>query len=302
MRLIEIRKLATLNNKTNKTLKKTITLVMLAIIGLSVKAQTSVYHPFPDSNATWDYVWFDMNLIYNKYAYFINGDTVINLETYNKIYTSYNNTITYTGGLRESNKKIYYTQHNWGHEYMLYDFNINIVDTLKVLCDADTFRTRVIVTSIDSVLLPDMTYRKRFNFDAAPPWIEGMGSTWNLFQPGGMCCTCIWTWQLVCLTKTDTTLYSNTQYISCFTIDSENDLKINSGQIKVYPNPAIDYVTIESPLKSTILFSNIQGQLIKSLTTNGNKISVDVSALLSGVYVVEVKTEKGIEVKKFIKE
>ena len=37
-------------------------------------------------------------------------------------------------------------------------------------------------------------------------------------------------------------------------------------------------------------------------TPSGNKTNVDVSALPCGVYVVEVKTEKGVEVKKFVKE
>ena len=72
--------------------------------------------------------------------------------------------------------------------------------------------------------------------------------------------------------------------------------------MSIYPNPAIDNLIIEAPQKSTIEILDIQVQLIKSLITRGNKTSIDVSALPSGVYIVEVKTENGIAVKKFVKE
>jgi len=72
--------------------------------------------------------------------------------------------------------------------------------------------------------------------------------------------------------------------------------------INVYPNPATDNITIESPQQAVIEISNIQGQLIKTLAANSNKTSVDVSAFPSGMYFVKVKTEKGVAVKKFVKE
>lgn len=72
--------------------------------------------------------------------------------------------------------------------------------------------------------------------------------------------------------------------------------------ISVYPNPVVDNLTIEIPQSAIIEITNIQGQLIKTFTTIGNKTNVDVLALPSGVYIVEVRTEKGVEVKKFIKE
>ena len=80
---------------------------------------------------------------------------------------------------------------------------------------------------------------------------------------------------------------------------NENELL---NQIKTYPNPVINYLTIETPPQSTIKISSIQGQLIKTLATSGSKINVDVSSLPCGVYLVEVRTEKGVAVKKFIKE
>lgn len=76
----------------------------------------------------------------------------------------------------------------------------------------------------------------------------------------------------------------------------------NDNSFYIFPNPAINNITLAVKQKATIEISNIEGQLLKTLSTSGNKINIDVSALPCGVYVVEVKTEKGVAVKKFIKE
>ncbi|MFA4852153.1 MAG: choice-of-anchor tandem repeat GloVer-containing protein [Bacteroidales bacterium] len=70
----------------------------------------------------------------------------------------------------------------------------------------------------------------------------------------------------------------------------------------IYPNPATDNLTIECPQQTVIEILNIQGQLIKILTANGNKTSVDVSAFPNGVYIVKVEMENGIMVMKFVRE
>ena len=81
---------------------------------------------------------------------------------------------------------------------------------------------------------------------------------------------------------------------------------INENSIEnifvMYPNPATDNLTIECWQRSIIEISNIEGQLIKTLTASGTKTNINVSALPCGVYVVQVKTAKGVAVKKFIKE
>ena len=80
-----------------------------------------------------------------------------------------------------------------------------------------------------------------------------------------------------------------------------NELPAQGGNIKVYPNPVINNLTIEAPGKATINILNTQGQLIETLLINGIICNIDVSNLPKGVYMMELKTEKGIEVKKFIK-
>jgi len=83
---------------------------------------------------------------------------------------------------------------------------------------------------------------------------------------------------------------------------TEKTINNNESNVMIYPNPAINNIIIESQQPAVIEISNIQWQLIKTHTASSNKISVDISGFARGVYFIKVKTEKGIAVKKFVKE
>jgi aminopeptidase N len=76
----------------------------------------------------------------------------------------------------------------------------------------------------------------------------------------------------------------------------------NAMNISVFPNPTTNNLIIEAPQQAIIEITNIQGQLLQTYTATSNKTNIDVSAFPGGVYIVEVKTGKGIEVRKFVKE
>lgn len=90
---------------------------------------------------------------------------------------------------------------------------------------------------------------------------------------------------------------------SCYNINTVGIVKsISISTIYIYPNPAANNITIESPQQAVIEITNIQGQLIKNIVASSNKINVDVSTFPSGMYFVKVKTEKGVAVQTFVKE
>lgn len=76
----------------------------------------------------------------------------------------------------------------------------------------------------------------------------------------------------------------------------------NSLNITVFPNPAKDKLTIECTPKSEIEILNADGQILKRLTATDFNTTTDVSNLSGGMYIIKVKTEEGITVKKFIKQ
>ncbi|MCX6258132.1 MAG: T9SS type A sorting domain-containing protein [Bacteroidia bacterium] len=76
----------------------------------------------------------------------------------------------------------------------------------------------------------------------------------------------------------------------------------NLLDISVYPNPAKENIEIKAPSQVVIRIFNIQGQMIKAIHNDIIKISVNVSDLPGGVYIIKVLTDKGVAVRKFIKE
>jgi hypothetical protein len=82
---------------------------------------------------------------------------------------------------------------------------------------------------------------------------------------------------------------------------------LSTDKIKIYPNPAKDNLIIElngnqDLRKHTISIYNIEGQLIKQLTTKQTKTEIDIQEFSVGVYVVKVNSDKGSFVSRFVKE
>jgi uncharacterized protein (TIGR02145 family) len=82
--------------------------------------------------------------------------------------------------------------------------------------------------------------------------------------------------------------------------------KINENSIDndfhIFPNPVINSLSIQTTQKSSIEISNIQGQIIKTTQSDNLGITIDVSILSSGIYLLKSTSSKGIVIKKFIKE
>jgi hypothetical protein len=81
-----------------------------------------------------------------------------------------------------------------------------------------------------------------------------------------------------------------------------NELTSQNENVVTYPNPVANSLTIVASQKATINIINTKGQLVETALINSYITNIDVSNLPSGLYLMDVKTEKGIEAKKFIKE
>jgi hypothetical protein len=161
---------------------KKIILFVTLLISFNAKSQTSVYHPFPDSAANWNIVshrpcglGFDM-WEYN-YSIVISGDTLINGNTYHKLdipvqviethgACNSNGTLVspgyYAGCIRQdtSIKKVFFVPPSDSVEWLLYDFNMAVGDSVKGYTGTFAFPVEV-VQNIDSVLVGN-SYRKRW--------------------------------------------------------------------------------------------------------------------------------------------
>ena len=156
-------------------MKRIIQIIILIFVTDSF-AQTNVYHPFPDSNATWNVAYRFLPCSVDpsaRYTYYFGNDTLINALTYHSIYEYgivYPNACTaggplgYKGAIRQDTtlRKVFVILAGDLNEKILYDFNLNnIGDTVIMSCPVLSFCLPIIVIYIDSIEI-DGQYRKRF--------------------------------------------------------------------------------------------------------------------------------------------
>lgn len=86
----------------------------------------------------------------------------------------------------------------------------------------------------------------------------------------------------------------------------ENNLSLvenNLNQFITYPNPANNILNIQGKtvFESVTVF-DINGRLLKTITSKNKKVTLDVSSLSQGLYFLEIKSRKSKQTLKFIKE
>jgi len=72
--------------------------------------------------------------------------------------------------------------------------------------------------------------------------------------------------------------------------------------VKTYPNPASDFVKIQSKntIKSIQLF-DIQGRVLQTTIENKKETTIDLSKQSNGIYFLKISTEKGSKIERIIK-
>jgi len=75
------------------------------------------------------------------------------------------------------------------------------------------------------------------------------------------------------------------------------------NRVEIYPNPSSKDININSQyIINSIEILNSLGQRVYREKINTTNKTIDISALNKGIYIIELKTEKGIIHRKFIKE
>jgi len=72
--------------------------------------------------------------------------------------------------------------------------------------------------------------------------------------------------------------------------------------LTIYPNPATNNITIDTPFNGSRCIHNTSGQQLLQQEITEQNTTIDVSTLPSGIYVVKVVGDKGVSVGKFIKQ
>jgi len=200
------------------------------------------YHKFPVSNAIWSelHTW-DDGFKNKHYQYGIFGDTIINTLLFHKLYIENNsvpdtimtiNNSSLIGAIREDSlKKIYFYNISCSSVptdsiYKLYDFSLNVGDTIKFNNHTYSFPySYFVVDSIASVMV-DKQYRKQYFFsESDDSWIEGIGSIRSLLSTITPYPTCYCVYEMICYKNNDTIFYVNPNYNNCYPSYSIYDVK-----------------------------------------------------------------------------
>ncbi|MDR2084961.1 MAG: C10 family peptidase [Bacteroidales bacterium] len=75
--------------------------------------------------------------------------------------------------------------------------------------------------------------------------------------------------------------------VTVFTVGIIN----NNNEIKIYPNPASDYINIEAENITEISIIDISGKTVKNIQTKSNQITITTSELLDGIYFLKITFE-----------
>lgn len=288
-------------------MKKLLVFSLCLSCTLQVIAQT--YHPFPVDSARWR-VSYGMSIagctgFAGEAQYEITGDTIIDNQTYHKIYQiSYSSSPScymtggngFACGIREDSSKHVYRRYDALYpEELLYDFNLNVGDTVHTMqncgCDA-------VVDSIDSVLV-GATYRKQYhvalNFFCGGGHIEiieGVGSTGGPMEcfgwlEAGSSLTCFWQ---------DGNTLLPTPNTNCAPLVEGVDGIENETVLSVNPNPAIDEVVITSSLQylhaQEVTITDVNGRIVRRevIEPVSGGLLIARRELTPGMYFIEVRS------------
>lgn len=82
-----------------------------------------------------------------------------------------------------------------------------------------------------------------------------------------------------------------------------DDVQQEFSKISLYPNPAVDMVSIASSKENiqAVEIYDVSGKMVQSFKDSGKSVSINVSALPSGMYIAKVLTDEGWFSKKLIK-
>lgn len=300
--------------KVNNKNARLVILSLCVLLINEIRAQQ--YQPLPLSDAVWDIVWYKDpegwigdNPFLLHYKYRIIKDSIIDNKTY-QVYnkTSYNTTCSFDSLVEPgvfflrndiNTKRVYLLEGN--EEKELYNFNLNVGDTLNGILFSNHPDIHFTVNSIDSVIVLN-TYHKRFvlyrdGYFHRDYLIEGVGYSWGLLEnaPTGFYPF----YELRCFHNNNQLGYMNSFSGECaLEVDTclvQAFQPHSNWNFNIYPNPANAYCIIHLPkttydLELSIL--NLLGKPVLYLKPQSSfeLLNLDVSKFPTGIYLLIIKT------------
>ena len=294
-------------------------LLLLYLLPVSLFAQ---FNYFPSDSAKWCFVITESGSS-NLQEIKIGSNIVYKGNTYKRLIQRTVNAVNYdtVGMIRNGDgKKVYgrvvakscHADLSDTCEYLLYDFNLKKGDFFNAHLYYASRYFRFKVCNVDSIMLntakhlriqlipwdtlTDNTTRVCWGniMDTAFYWIEGVGSSfgplYSKIQP-----------YVDVADSTYITCYQYKDILEIGDVECSSLLSVknyDASKINVFPNPAADYITIETASNTSRYIAEIyssQGVLVKRSMFFENSHQLSISDLQNGVYFVKLIDDKGNE-------
>lgn len=236
---------------------------------------------------------------YSTYFIKFESDTVIEGFNYQKVKRcNEEDQLTWDdyGFIREDAEHRVFLRPPDYYEGLIYDFGVETGDTLEarnIYLNNDTLH--FVVVNVDSVLLLD-GYKKRvilyeYLNEKEEVWIEGLGSYFGILNScnnsyGSACGV----YEALCYENNGVMIYENPAYTTCYyTVLVGSGLTFDES-IKIYPNPANGFVTVEVPYGNIgeIEIFDLNGKKILNKMFSGKKVSLNLQQMDKGMYTVKL--------------
>jgi len=302
---------------------------LLCLLIFTDGAKSQNYISFPDSGIIWRQTSIRFNpatttqICYDNQFELTGEDTIINSISYIKLYLSglagANGVCDLSSIANQNNwairedttKRVYIFDYISGQEFLLYDFNLGLGDTLAY-GNAFSFNGSYdnyveVITSIDSLLI-DGLFHKVYHITSTN-WmgvvvdyvqiIEGIGSTFGLFADNSP------NWGekydlLNCVYINGQVVYFQTQPCSLLTaIENVDTNGMINTTFNIYPNPASDNLTISCP-NGTLTIKSTEGKSNYTQVISNNRLEINLTEWRAGVYFMSLITKDQILVRKLV--
>ena len=265
-------------------------------LSLFIAIVNSYGQSLPDSSGIWTIATISMGSYMSNASYAIMGDTVIDEITFKAIYVTPDSIFDpaasiYHSAVRDSANHWLFIPRDETEEYLLYDFSLEVGDTVQINNPWEDGLKTLIAFDVDSVELADGYYKRIGVGIYDPPsgqphvidqWIEGVGSVNGLFYSAWYIMDA--GYQLLCFHSNDTLVYLNSPDGTCGYIFVGVIDQVSSSTIKIYPNPFTNVLNIESSVDFMVRIYDASGIEIYS----GRDQTIDLSWLNTGLYFLRL--------------
>lgn len=295
--------------------------LLIFILGSVGYTVGQTYHDFPlDETAQWqvNFGWLDGSgcLHEHEILCYLDGDTSLDGMTYIRIsYFGYNWGVNAIGGafcntppiyisglrglFRVDSGKYYMREYYSGPEMLIYDFTLDVGDTLDTALDDYP----LVVDSIDFVPIDNESCKRMWL-----SYANGMGGelkhiTEGIGSQNGLRASFYefenWS-NLECYSHDGLSVIGPLDPYPCLLINDVADPEELS--VHIFPNPTNNILSVSGlPSPTSFSIHNLLGKQVMSGVHSSGK-PLDVSLLTSGIYLIQLNLDGKSAVRKFVKQ